>query len=93
MNKNLDRFEKYLQKELDIQNPLGITCEINERYKREFHLFEYAIQDDHYLGKVSISINPASSKGVIKFYNEKDEEIKSKNITIKKFNSQMALYI
>ncbi len=92
--KHLYRLKEYVKKEMPIEfGDLHITVEKNESYNKEFLLFDWTMdEEDTYAGKISISITPGSQKGIIKFYNENDKEIKNKNLVIKEFNSQTALY-
>lgn len=105
-HKHLDRFVNYLMKYLveimGIRDPVKLYCDINNPKVKEFSIIDLVSSDDDlYLGKVTVNIEPPFNKGEIKFYDKEDKEIKSFNdkneeikykVTLKKFNSQTALY-
>ena len=94
--KNKDKFDQYILKEMKIDDDIPMT-RINNKYtsfEKEWDLIEDIgdPSENGYLGKVIVNINPVENKGKIKFYNDKNEEIKIKNIVIKKYGSHTALW-
>lgn len=70
---------------------------VDNRYEKEFHLFEFDIasvpEDGVFVGKVRISISPLGNTAKMIFYDIDNQEIKSKNLVIKKYgDSQTALF-
>ena len=93
-NKNYSQFKEYLSKEIEIDDSLlQLTIEKNIANEKEFHLIlGSGDPSDSYIGKVIVNINLVGDDGTIKFYDDQDNETRKRNIAIKRYNSQTALY-
>lgn len=106
--KNKDKFKNYVLNNVEYEtndpsSVFQVLLKKSTANEKEFHVFETPpIPLDYesarsselvdFICIVKININPIENKGKIVFYNNENEEIKSKNITIKKYGSQTALF-